>query len=456
MAKTNIPRKPIYTHEGAKASHINPELQLRRSVMSCLLFEGEFYEDGVSISERVRTLIPKVDPAVVADIAIKARTESNLRHMPLFIIKEMSRLKTYRPYVQSTLINVIKRADELAEFLALYWKEGKVPIANSIKKGLAECFKKFDEYQFAKYNRDGVIKLRDVMFLCHPNPDNKEQELLFKKIAENTLSTPDTWEVSLSKDDGVSKVEKWERLLSENKMGAMALLRNLRNFNDSGVKSVLVKDALINIKAERVLPFRFVSAAKYAPQWEKEIEVGMLRCLSKHEKLGGKTIIIVDVSGSMYGSHISEKSELDRAQAACALTILLREVCEEPVIYATAGNDLKRVHKTQIVPSRHGFALSDVIYNLCRPLGGGGIFLRQVMDYVYDKENEAERIIVITDEQDCDITGSPAKAHTFGNKNYLINVASNAKGIGYGPWVHIDGWSESVINFITELEKVKN
>ena len=203
MARTNIPRNPITTHEGAKAKHINPELQLKRTVMSCMLFEGEFYEDSQTISDRIASLIPKVDPEKVAEIAVRARTESKLRHTPLFIVREMSRHKQYRPYVKDTLFSVIKRADELAEFLAIYWKDGKVPIASSVKKGLASSFNKFDEYQFAKYNRNNAIKLRDVMFMCHPNPENKEKELLFKKIADNTLDTPDTWEVSLSANDGI-------------------------------------------------------------------------------------------------------------------------------------------------------------------------------------------------------------------------------------------------------------
>ncbi len=57
-----------------------------------------------------------------------------------------------------------------------------------------------------------------------------------------------------------------------------------------------------------------------------------------------------------------------------------------------------------------------------------------------------DRIIVITDEQSHDRVAAPR------GKGYVINVASARNGVGYGPWVHIDGFSEAVINYIRELE----
>jgi hypothetical protein len=89
-------------------------------------------------------------------------------------------------------------------------------------------------------------------------------------------------------------------------------------------------------------------------------------------------------------------------------------------------------------------------------IGAGGIFLKQVIDYVQEKEKSAERIIVITDEADCSHghADSPAMAKPFGKHNYLINVASYKNGIGYGPkWTHIDGFSENVLRYIHETER---
>ena len=151
------------THEGAPARRINAEKELRRSVMSCMLYEGEFYESGTSIADRIKDLVPKVSPELVASIAIEARTNMHLRHVPLLLVREMARHRTHRHEVRATLSAVIQRADELAEFLAIYWKEGRTPIAASVKKGLADAFPKFDAYQLAKYNRDNPVKLRDVL-----------------------------------------------------------------------------------------------------------------------------------------------------------------------------------------------------------------------------------------------------------------------------------------------------
>src|ERR1700722_9244353 len=72
------------THEGAPAAlHLTIEQQLRRSVLSCLLWEKEFYEDGVSIADRIVALAEQASPAMVAALAVEARSKFNLRHVPL-------------------------------------------------------------------------------------------------------------------------------------------------------------------------------------------------------------------------------------------------------------------------------------------------------------------------------------------------------------------------------------
>lgn len=448
-------QEDLRTAQGAKALAINPELQLRRSVMACMLWEDAFYEDGISIAERIANIIPQVSPEKVAQIAIEAREDFKLRHVPLLL----ARVLTQHGYpVADLLERIIQRPDELTEFLAIYWKDKRQPLSYQVKKGLGKAFTKFNEYQLAKYNRDGNVKLKDVLFLSHAKPLNSDQEDLWKRLIEGELKTPDTWEVNLS--TGKSKRETWERLMVENKLGGLALLRNLRNMDQAEVDKSLIKKSILGMKTDRILPFRFISAAKHAPKYEAELEQAMLSCISSQEKLPGKTILIVDTSGSMYGHYnVSRNSDITRVEAAAALAILIREICEEPVLYATAGDDWKRQHATMEMPARKGFALRDLIVKngLQSKIGGGGIFLKQVMDFVYDKEKTADRIIVITDEQDCDTddTRSPSKANTFGVNNYLINVSVEKNGIGYGKWIHIDGWSEAVVNYIQQFERTQ-
>jgi 60 kDa SS-A/Ro ribonucleoprotein len=423
------------THEGAPAKHISAEQELRRSVLACMLWENQFYEDGVAIAGRIRELVPKVAAEKVAALAVEAREKMKLRHAPLLLVREMARLATHRQLVAETLFRVIQRADELSEFVALYWSEGKQPLSAQVKKGLAAAFTKFDEYALAKYNRASPVKLRDVLFLCHAKPVDTAQAELWKRLIADELVTPDTWEVALS--GGADKREAWERLLEENKLGALALLRNLRNMAEAKVSELLIAAGLGRMKTERVLPFRFIAAARYAPQWERELEQAMFRALDGKSgagpsRLPGKTVLLVDVSGSM-DAPLSRRAETRRNDAACGLAILLREIAEQVSVY-TFSDKLVRV------PSRQGFALRDA---LNASQSHSGTYLGRALGELDEKY---DRLIVITDEQSHDAVPNPRA------RGYVINVASFQNGVGYGKWVHIDGWSDSVIEYIHTAE----
>jgi len=421
------------THEGAPARNISPELQLRRSVLACLLWEIQFYEDGVEIAGHIGELVPKVAAEKVAALAVEAREQMKLRHAPLLLVREMARHATHRALVSETLARIIQRADELAEFVAIYWKEGRVPLSGQVKKGLAAAFPKFDEYQLAKYDRGGPIKLRDVLFLSHAKPRDEAQAEVWKKLVSGNLTTPDTWEVALSA--GTGKREAWERLLRERKLGALALLRNLRNMREAGVDEPLVLSALGEMSTGRVLPFRFLAAARYAPQWEEALEQAMLKSVASAEKLMGKTIVLVDVSGSMTAP-LSRRSEMQRTDAAYGLAVLLREIAEKVAVFSFSDSLVE-------VPARRGFALRDAIDASQRH---NGTYLGKAVEEL-DRKEKYDLLIVITDEQAHDRVPAPA------GKGYVINVASFKNGVGYGKWTHIDGWSESVIEYIRALEQ---
>ena len=433
------------THEGAPAVVLTAEQSLRRAVLSCMLWEKEFYEDGAEIATRIRTLVPQVAAERVAALAVEARERMKLRHVPLLIVREMARCASHRALVAGTLQRVIQRADELAEFLAIYWAEGRQPLSAQVKKGLAGAFAKFDEYALAKYDRAGSVRLRDVLFLSHARPMDASQAALWKRLAQNELVTPDTWEVALSaagKADSVSKTEVWERLLAERKLGALALLRNLRNMHEAGVRERLVLTAIMDIRAERVLPFRFLAAARHAPQWEDVLEIAMVRSLigriaeGKGGQLAGHTVLMVDVSGSM-NDPLSRRSEMKRTDAAYGLAILLREISEKVTIY-TFSNSAKRV------PSRRGLALRDAL-DQSQP--HEATYLGAALRTVESECRAYDRLVVITDEQSHDTVSAPR------GRGYMINVASNRNGVGYSEWTHIDGFSEAVVEYIAELEQ---
>ncbi|MGI0012905.1 MAG: TROVE domain-containing protein [Nitrososphaera sp.] len=431
MAKINCGETNILrTHEGAPAKRISPLRELKRTVLACLLWEDTFYEDGEDVATRIATLVKKNEPKDVSDLAIHARKTGKLRHVPLLLARELARVAKGR-IVGDTIYNVIQRADELTEFLAIYWKDNKdQPLSAQVKQGLARAFRKFDAYALGKYNQDGPVKLRDVLFLSHAKPKNDEQAAIWKKLIDGTLPTPDTWEVALSA--GADKKETFERLLKEGKLGYLALLRNLRNMEQAGVNHQLVEQALLNGDASRVLPFRFLAAARHAPQYEATLDKMMIAALDKINiaRFSGTTGLYIDVSGSMTGK-VSRKSDLSRLDAAKALAILLRGIADCRVFAFNTG--------VWEIPSRQGMALADAIGE-----ASGGT----AVDVVVDHGNKLsfDRIIVITDEQSHDQVASPVK------RGYMINVATFQNGVGYGKWLHLDGFSESIVNYIRGYE----
>lgn len=442
MAKLNKAAKsePIHTHEGAVAHRINPYLQLRRSVCSCMLWEDEFYEDGLTIANRIAELCSVVAPNKVAELAIEAREKFKLRHVPLVLVRQLAR-EGYKETAK-TLERVIQRPDELTEFLAIYWngeekQMKKSPLSAQVKKGLAKAFQKFNEYQLAKYNRATDIKLRDVLFLSHARPLDEKQEAVWKRLVDNTLVTPDTWEVSLS--GGKDKRETFERLITEKKLGALAMLRNLRNMEQAGVPMSVVEKGLTEMKTDRVLPFRFIAAAKYVPRWENMIEKPMLKCTESMPRLRGKTALLVDHSGSMQET-LSAKSEITRFDAAAAVGMILREICTDEFRVFTFSTDCIEV------PPRRGFALREAIMSRINP---AWTKLGAAVRHVYREFPDCERLIVITDEQSADQPKDPQ------GKGYVINVASARNGVGYGAWKHIDGFSEAVVGWIHEYERLE-
>lgn len=417
---------------GTYVPKITPEQTLNRVVLASMLWEDQFYLDGKSHADLIKDLVGKVDADKVSELAIKARTDFKLRHIPLLLTRELARIGKLS---HSILNAVIQRPDEMGEFMSLYWKEGRQPVSNQVKKGLATAFLKFNEYQLAKWNKNSAaVKLRDIMFLAHPKPQDALQEALFKRVANDELVTPDTWETQLSA--GADKKETFERLMAEKKLGALAFLRNLRNMVQAGVSEDTIRGYALTVNVDKVLPFRYIAAARILPQFEGMLEAMMFRSLDTEEKLPGKTILMVDVSGSMFGAKVSSKSDLDRFDAAAALAMLCRQVCEEVEIYTFSYGSVR-------VAPRSGFALRDALY---KSQNHGGTNLGSSLAEIAGSERD--RIIVFTDEQSYDRPSSPGC-----DKGYIVNVAAYENGVNHDSWTTISGFSEAIIDYIREAEK---
>lgn len=513
MARMNrkAPAKPApRTHEGGLATRIPntipglafdatgkvvhapvPEAleRLRRSVLACLLWEDTFYESGASIEKRIVDAAQHVDLFALADLALEARNAYNLRSAPMLLLSTLveraaSEKMAVPPTwpgdlhpVAYTIANTIQRADELAELLAIYWRNGKRPLTAQLKKGLARAFRKFDAYQLAKYDRANAVRLRDVMFLTHPKPKlcpachgvgsgttetgpltrervecpvcgglkfDVEQAATWRCLAAGTLPTPDTWETELSA--GKDKKETFERLLREGKLGYLALLRNLRNMSEAGVEEMLIHDAIFARKgARRVLPFRYVAAARAVPKWEHWLDQALVASIAELPALPGRTVVLVDVSGSM-DAPLSGKSDLNRVDAAATLASVIPD-----------GGGVGSVGSLRVftfsdrlveVAPRRGMAGVDAVKN---SQGHGGTWLARASQELAALV-KYDRLIVVTDEQSHD-----GKAVLQpGAKGYLLNVGSYQNGVNYEkPWVHLTGFSENVIRWIDAFEKTE-
>lgn len=428
----------VFTHNGAKAVVTDPFTGLQRTVLSCLLFEDTFYEDGITAIDRIKELCTQVSCENIMDLACLAAHNYKLRHVPLQLIVEALKHKNKPKDMAFVISGILTRPDMMTDLLALYWKDGKKCIPYQMNRALKLAFTKWDEYQLAKYNRDDPVKLRDVLFMCHAKPESEKQAEVWKRLVEGTLKTPDTWETRLSA--GEDKKESFEDLLKSGKMGKLAILRNMRNMFDAGISKDLVGTELYRNMKE-MLPFQYIAAAREVPQWEDLVDASMIHACSLKPKMDGKTIILVDVSGSM-SYPISSKSKMTRMDAACGLAILLRECCPDSWVY-TFSDGFKPV------PPRRGMALRDAII---RSQNHSNTYLGNALQHIYHSDEKYDRLVVITDEQSNDAIPRMAMG-----KNYILNIAPYQNGVGSkDEWFTINGFSEASIDFIRELEKLES
>ena len=354
--------KQVANYESEKSFVLTPQLELYTAVTTAGLSD-QFYEKAADKMQRLRELIEKNDAAFVAKLAIYVREKMYLRTVPMVLTVELAKLQSGNGIVSKLTNRVVQRADEITELLAYYAMANERKsvkklnkLSKQLQKGLGDAFNKFDEYQFAKYNRDAEVKLKDALFLVHPKAKDEAQQALFDKIVKDELNVPYTWEVELSvlgqqkfehakaKADAVKA--KWEELIFSNKMGYMATLRNLRNILEAEVsKEALNKvceylgDANAVAKSKQ-LPFRFLAAYRELKQLNngrvsKVLEALEAAVLQSAANIAGydentKVVIAADVSGSMQKA-ISAKSKVQYYDIGLMLAMLLQSRCENVV-----------------------------------------------------------------------------------------------------------------------------
>lgn len=353
-------KNKVQNMEGANAYRLMPEWELYTSIVTTSL-SNNFYEQAAERVTRIRHLIENCDSLFVAQLAVYTRETMNLRSIPLVMVVELARIHKGDNLVRRTTAQVIRRADEITELLAYYQQANQRTgvkklnrLSKQVQAGLQDAFNTFDAYQFAKYNRKTEIRLRDALFLVHPKAKDEQQQEVFNGIVNDTLPTPYTWETELSAlgqtcfatPDEKKAVfrAKWEELIDSDKLGYMALLRNLRNLLEAGVSADHILKAEQRLSSEKAvenskqLPFRFLAAYREVSK-TPSLHATMLMTALEHavqvsaRNIAGfnadtRILVACDVSGSMQYP-LSPKSKILRYDIGLMLGMLLKSRCEK-------------------------------------------------------------------------------------------------------------------------------
>jgi 60 kDa SS-A/Ro ribonucleoprotein len=477
-------------YEGEKAFVLTPQLELYAAVATAALSD-QFYEKATDKLVRLRELIAKNDAAFVAKLAVYAREQMYLRSVPLVLAVELAKQHSGDGMVSKLANRVVQRADEIAELLAYYAlanerKDVKQlnKLSKQLQKGLADAFNKFDEYQFAKYNKDAAVKLKDALFLVHPKAKDAAQQVLFDKIVKDELQVPYTWEVELSalgqlKYDTVELKQaavkaKWEELIFSNKLGYMATMRNLRNILQAEVsKEALNKvcEYIANEKAvanSKQLPFRFLAAYRELKELNNGRVSKVLDALEQAvvfsaANIAGydedtKVVIAADVSGSMQRP-ISAKSKVLNYDIGLMLAMLLQSRCQN-VITGMFGDNWKVIN----VARKNILANVQEFYNREGEVGyatNGYLVIKDLLQ----RKKVVDKVMLFTDCQlwNSNNTGENIatlwkqyKKMSPAAKLYLFDLA----GFGNTPLnvqrddvYLIAGWSDKIFNVLKVIEE---
>ncbi|NEU08015.1 TROVE domain-containing protein [Flavihumibacter sp. R14] len=502
-------RTQVRNHEGEKAFEISPAMELYTLVVTWSLSDS-FYEKNEDRFTRLKELTAKNDPVFVAKLAIYARHKMYMRSVPLVLVTELAKVHSGDSLVSQMIEKVIARADEITELLACYellnQRTGTKKLnrlSKQLQKGLSVAFNSFDEYQFAKYNRAGTVKLRDALFLIHPKAKNKAQQEIFDKIADDTLQTPYTWETELSalgqsdfKDEEARALafkSKWEGLIDSGKIGYMAMLRNLRNILHAGVSPSHIEKVCETLSsAEQVtrakqFPFRYLAAYREILVANNEVSLKsvltkisalftvnrgctgeILEALEKAaaasavniQGFGIKTRVLLacDVSGSMQ-TPVSPKSKILLYDIGLMLAMLLQSKCRNvevgmfgdtwKIVTVPKGNILNNVQEFYKREGEVGYSTNGFL----------------VIKDLLNRKQRMDKVMMFTD---CQLWNSKDQSniHSLWSR-YKAEVAPEARlylfdlqGYGKAPLqllkndvFLIAGWSDKVFGVLDALEK---
>lgn len=434
-------KKTATTHGGKTVAARDARSELFLATVSTL-GANSFYEDAMARESRVATLSRKVavkhpkwtrefitylrDTAQIRSAAIVVAVEGAKARAGMKVNGDEALVNWGRQFVNSAL----SRADEPGEALAYYLARYGKRIPASVKKGVADGANRlYNEYSVLKYDTDTKgIRFADVIQLVHPTPVDDKQAAVFKyalnrrygntevpagldmikarkalmdlpvnkRIAkaspEKMKAAGLTWEARSSW--GPMDAKAWGNLIKGDSIGYMAMLRNLRNFTEAGITPTMVKkvrDILSDperVAKSRQLPFRFYSAYRAnqdSTKYMSALEDALEASLANVPELTGKTLVLVDTSGSMtWSSDRSGITLMDKA-ALFGSAVALRADKADLVQFGSSSETVRFKKGDSVLPLIGKF----------RCLGG-----TSTAEAVRQHFKGHDRVIIITDEQD--------------------------------------------------------
>lgn len=472
MAKANpvLGGVKTTTHNGGVGYTMEAKAKLMTQVMTCFFGEPKFYggkQHNTEIVNGIREML-NLDPKFVANLGVYTREVLHLRSVTHVIAAELAAHVQGKPFARAAISKIVERPDDMTEIFAYYIAMFGKPIPNSMKKGLGDAFKRFDEFSLQKYNggaRQGKeVKLKDIYLMCRPSPTTQDQYDMWRRLIANELETPVTWETQLATRGNTREV--WEELLNNNAVGYMALLRNLRNIIQSGARNLdLVYEKIANEQAvlrSKQLPFRFLTAYKMASNegWGtnklmEALETAMKLSAQNLKKIPGTTFWAADGSGSMTSQGISEKSQVKPADIAMTLMSMGNYISDDSItsLFATG-------FKTVPVSPQNGIMQNVQQFNAVSREIGYSTNGHLPIEYLLKHKIKVDRIVMLSDNQvnPC-LRNAQATLQEY-RKTVNPDVWVHAVDLmGYGtqqftgPKVNlITGWSEKVLDFIMLAE----
>lgn len=375
---------------GGEAYTMSPELKIV-SILLTSFANDQYYRSANQTFSELKSLLKEVDPLFAAKAAIYARTEFGMRSISHVLSGELIEYTSGKPWARKFFKKIAHRPDDMVEIIS-YLKSKNKKIPHALRKGFSDAFEKFDSYQLAKYRSEGKkIKLVDVVRLVHPKYTEATTALV-----KGELTSTHTWESKLTqagqkaKDESEKetlKKEAWTQLIKTGRISYMALLKNLRNIVQQAPDIIDKACELLTnenrIKKSLVLPFRYATAIEELSKVEgsrkvvSALNVAAEIALNNVPEFSGKTLIAVDVSGSMGG----KPEKIARLFGS--------------ILYKTMDSVLLTFDsRAQIV----NLDPNDGVLSLMKqiPFRGGGTNFNVIFDALQSK---VDRIFILSDEQ---------------------------------------------------------